>query len=76
MVTTLFTTNWKLIWFSDSFFQFSGGAKNKSPRIYYIAQRTLLNTLQWPIWEKNLKKSDICMCITDSLCCTQTNTTL
>ena len=26
-------------------------------RTYCIAQRTLLNTLEWPIWEKNLKKS-------------------
>ena len=23
----------------------------------YIAQRTLLNTLSWPMWEKNLKKT-------------------
>ena len=26
-------------------------------RTYYMSQGTLLNTLQWPIWEKNLKKS-------------------
>ena len=24
----------------------------------YIAQGTLLNTLQWPIWKKNLKKKN------------------
>ena len=37
-----------------------------------IAQGTLLNTLQWPAWEKKLKKNGICMCsgvsvVSDSL---------
>ena len=34
-------------------------------RTHCIAQGTLLNTLSWPIWEKNLKRVDICICITD-----------
>ena len=31
--------------------------KQITNKTYYIAQGTLLNTLSWPIWEKNLKKS-------------------
>lgn len=44
---------------------------------YCIMKGTLLNTLYCPIWKKNLKRVDICKCITDSLCCTpETDTTL
>ena len=40
-----------------------------------MAQGTLLNTLQWPTWEKNFKKR-VDLCITDSLCyIPETNTT-
>ena len=31
---------------------------------------TRLSALWWPKWERNPKKRDICICITDSLCCT------
>ena len=44
---------------------------------YRIGQGTLVNPLLWPIWEKYLKRVDICICITDALCCTtEINTTL
>ena len=38
-------------------------ATEQQQRTYCIAQGTLLNNVQWPIWEKNLKKSgwiDMC----------------
>ena len=43
----------------------------------YMAQGILLNIMQQPKWEKNLKRIDTCICITESLCCTlETNTIL
>ena len=39
-------------------------------RTYCIAQGTLLNALQGPRWEGNLKKRIIGIHLTDSLCCT------
>ena len=42
-----------------------------------MAQGILLNIMQQPKWEKNLKRIDTCICITESLCCTlETNTIL
>ena len=35
--------------------------KTEQTKAYYIAQETLLNTLRWPIQEKNLKKELVCV---------------
>ena len=44
---------------------------------YSIAHGTLLKTLSRPRWEKNLKRGNVCIWITDSLCCTpEMNTAL
>ena len=45
---------------------------------YCITRKILPNILWWSIWEKNLKKVWICLCIciTVSLCCTAEITTL
>ena len=32
-----------------------------------LSDWTEVNWTEWPIWEKNLKKVDICVCITDTL---------
>ena len=47
-------------------------------RTYYPVEGTVLSALEWPMWEKNLKKSGYtCVCKTDSLCCmAEINTTL
>lgn len=40
-------------------------------RTFSIAQGTVLNcSLEWPLWEKHLKKRRVDICITDQLCCT------
>ena len=50
---------------------------DKLMRTCCIAQGTQLNALWWPKWEGHVKRGDICVCITDSLCCTvEINTTL
>ena len=44
----------------------------------FMSNFKIVCPLQWPIWEKNLKKKRvyICIYITDSLCCIpETNTT-
>ena len=44
-----------------------------------MAQGTLLNTLQWCVYmgKQPKKRLDVCVCATDSLCCTnETNTAL
>ena len=46
-------------------------------RTYCLIQGTLLSALWGPKWEGNPKKSNICIHIAESLCCTaETNTTL
>ena len=45
--------NWEIgIWHIDTTIY-----KIITSKIYYVAQRTLFNTLQRSVWEKNLKKS-------------------
>ena len=42
-----------------------------------LAQGTLLNIMYQREWEKNLKKNNTYLCITESLCCIpETNTAL
>ena len=40
------------------------------------AQGALLSALQWPKWEGNPKKGDLCLCMADSLRCRAENTIL
>ena len=45
--------------------------------VVYLYNGILLSYIKEPIREKNLKKKDIYVCITESLCCTsETKTTL
>ena len=48
-----------------------------TPRTYSIAQRTPLSVMWMPGWERVWKKMDMCICMTEFLCCLpETITTL